>query len=31
MIPAAPASFTVSEPGLLGKKVSRLYELIDPK
>jgi len=27
----ASASFTVSEPGLLGKKVSRLYELIDPK
>src|SRR6266702_934854 len=27
----APASFDVSEPGLLGKKVSRLYELIDPK
>jgi hypothetical protein len=24
-------SFTVSEPGLLGKKVSRLYELIEPK
>ncbi|KAH9073480.1 hypothetical protein EDB83DRAFT_2219653 [Lactarius deliciosus] len=27
----APASFDVSEPGLLGKKISRLYELIDPK
>jgi hypothetical protein len=27
----APASFDVSEPGLLGKKVSRLYDLIDPK
>jgi hypothetical protein len=25
------ASVTVSEPGLLGKKVSRLYELIDPE
>jgi len=27
----APASFDVSEPGLLGKKVSRLYELISLK
>jgi len=27
----APASFDVSEPGLLGKKVSHLYDLIDPK
>ncbi|KAH8986038.1 hypothetical protein EDB86DRAFT_2809695 [Lactarius hatsudake] len=27
----APASFDVSEPGLLGKRISRLYELIDPK
>ncbi|KAH9175577.1 hypothetical protein EDB89DRAFT_1847434 [Lactarius sanguifluus] len=27
----APASFDVSEPGLLEKKISRLYELIDPK
>ena len=26
-----PASFDVSEHGLLGKKVSRLYDLIDPK
>jgi hypothetical protein len=26
-----PASFEVSEPGLLGKTVSRLYELIDPQ
>jgi hypothetical protein len=29
LIPALPP-FTVSEPGLLGKKVSHLYELIDP-
>jgi hypothetical protein len=29
--PAPPAPFTVSEPGLLGKKVSRVYELIDPQ
>ncbi|KAH9018122.1 hypothetical protein EDB84DRAFT_1520100 [Lactarius hengduanensis] len=27
----APASFDISEPGLLGKKVSRVYELIDPQ
>jgi len=27
----APAPITISEPGLLGKKVSRFYELIDPK
>ncbi|KAH9033621.1 hypothetical protein EDB85DRAFT_1099566 [Lactarius pseudohatsudake] len=27
----APASFNISEPGLLGKKVSRVYELIDPQ
>jgi hypothetical protein len=26
-----PATFAVSEPGLLGKKVSRLYELMDPQ
>lgn len=26
-----PASFDVSEPELLGKKVSRLYELMDPQ
>jgi hypothetical protein len=30
-LPEPPASFTVSEPGLLGKKVSRIYELIDPQ
>lgn len=30
MLPTSPP-FTVSESGLLGKKVSRLYELIDPK
>jgi hypothetical protein len=29
--PAPPAPFTISEPGLLGKKVTRLYELIDPQ
>ena len=28
---SAHPPFTISEPGLLGKKVSRLYELIDPK
>jgi hypothetical protein len=28
---APPAPFTISEPGLLGKKVSRIYELIDPQ
>jgi hypothetical protein len=27
----APAPITISEPGLLGKKVSRFYELVDPK
>ncbi|KAH8986744.1 hypothetical protein EDB92DRAFT_1949022 [Lactarius akahatsu] len=29
--PEHPTSFDVSELGLLGKKVSRLYELIDPE
>jgi hypothetical protein len=28
---STPTSIDVSEPGLLGKKVSRLYELIDPQ
>ncbi|KAH8986745.1 hypothetical protein EDB92DRAFT_2020971 [Lactarius akahatsu] len=27
----APASFAIREPGLLGKKISRVYELIDPQ
>ncbi|KAF8271149.1 hypothetical protein EI94DRAFT_614301 [Lactarius quietus] len=29
--PAPPAPFTVREPGLLDQKVSRLFELIDPR